>query len=86
MVIKKQTSLLYNSASDDVKQQVAMFIEEAKQKKKTELEETKGAEVVDHQVSVETTHRHEYQCSPATCIYRYIDRLPGALTEFFNEL
>ncbi|KAG2132114.1 uncharacterized protein EDB93DRAFT_1107954 [Suillus bovinus] len=58
--------MLYNSASDDVKQHVAMFIEEAKQKKKTELEETKGTEVVDHQV--------------------YIDRLPGALTEFFNEL
>ncbi|KAG2035437.1 hypothetical protein BDR03DRAFT_983721 [Suillus americanus] len=65
-VIRKQTTLLYNSASNDVKQQVAEFIEEAKQKKKKELQEVKGAGVVDHQV--------------------YIDRLPGALTEFFNEL
>ncbi|KAG1887286.1 hypothetical protein F4604DRAFT_1917093 [Suillus subluteus] len=61
-VIRKHTTLLYNSASDDVKQQVAEFIEEAKQKKKKELQEAKGAGVVDHQV------------------------LPGALTEFFNEL
>ncbi|KAG2135860.1 hypothetical protein DEU56DRAFT_981042 [Suillus clintonianus] len=65
-IIRKQTSLLYQSASDEVKQQVAEFIEEAKKKKKQEWEEAKGAGVVDHQV--------------------YIDRLPGVLTEFFDEL
>ncbi|KAG1883959.1 hypothetical protein F4604DRAFT_1919757 [Suillus subluteus] len=66
-VIRKQTSLLYHSASDEVKQQVAEFIEEAKnKKKKKEWEEAKGAGVADHQV--------------------YINRLPGVLTEFFDEL
>ncbi|KAG1784382.1 uncharacterized protein HD556DRAFT_1451838, partial [Suillus plorans] len=65
-VIRKQTSLLYHSASDEVKQQVAEFIEEAKKKKKREWEEAKGAGVADHQV--------------------YIDKLPGVLSEFFDEL
>ncbi|KAG1845441.1 hypothetical protein F4604DRAFT_1688728 [Suillus subluteus] len=65
-ILKKQTYLLYHSASDEVKQQVAEFIEDAKKKKKKECEEAKGAAVVDHQV--------------------YIDRLPGTLNEFFNEL
>ncbi|KAG2138439.1 uncharacterized protein EDB93DRAFT_1253395 [Suillus bovinus] len=65
-VIKKQTNLLYHSASDEVKQQVAGFIEEAKKKKKKGSEEVKGTEVVNHQV--------------------YIDKLPGVLTEFFDEL
>ncbi|KAG1857818.1 hypothetical protein F4604DRAFT_1685113 [Suillus subluteus] len=64
-IIRKQTSLLYHSASDEVKQQVAEFIEEAK-KKKREWEEAKGAGVADHQV--------------------YIDKLPGVISEFFNEL
>lgn len=85
-VIKKQTNLLYHSASDEVKQQVAEFIEEAKKKKKKEWEEAKGAGVADHQVSVASTYLNEYKCSPVTRIYRYIDRLPGVLTEFFNEL
>ncbi|KAG2083883.1 hypothetical protein BD769DRAFT_1682477 [Suillus cothurnatus] len=65
-ILKKQTNLLYHSASDKVKQQVAEFIEDAKRKKKKEWERVKGAAVVDHQV--------------------YIDRLPGTLNEFFNEL
>lgn len=54
-VIRKQTSLLYHSASDEVKQQVAEFIEEAKKKKKREWEEAKGAGVADHQVLVAST-------------------------------
>ncbi|KAG2153797.1 uncharacterized protein EDB93DRAFT_1248695 [Suillus bovinus] len=52
-IIKKQTNLLYHLASDEVKQQVAEFIEEAKKKKKKEWEEAKGAGVADHQVYID---------------------------------
>jgi hypothetical protein len=49
-ILKKQTNLLYHSASDKVKQQVAEFIKDAKRKKKKEWEQVKGAAVADHQV------------------------------------
>jgi len=49
-ILKKQTNLLYHSASDKVKQQVAEFINDAKKKKKKEWEQVKGVAVVDHQV------------------------------------
>ncbi|KAG2142011.1 hypothetical protein BD769DRAFT_1662128 [Suillus cothurnatus] len=65
-ILKKQTNLLYHSASDKAKQQVAEFINDAKKKKKKEWEQVKGVAVVDHQV--------------------YINRIPGTLNEFFNEL
>jgi hypothetical protein len=32
------------------------------------------------------TYLKEYWCSPATHIHRYINRIPGTLNEFFNEL
>jgi hypothetical protein len=49
-ILNKQTNLLYHSASDEVKQQVAEFIKDAKKKKKKEWEQVKGVAVVDHQV------------------------------------
>lgn len=51
-VIRRQTKLLYILAPDEIKQQVAEFVEQIKKKKQQEVEETKGAMVIDHQTSV----------------------------------
>ncbi|KAG1720804.1 hypothetical protein EDB19DRAFT_1917719 [Suillus lakei] len=51
-ILKKQTNLLYHSASDEVKQQVVEFIEDTKKKKKKEWEEVRGTAVVDRQVYI----------------------------------